>query len=745
MLFIALLSLPALSSDLFAAPCSGNYECGVEALTQKQYRIAESRLEAFRKETAKPSAQALFYLGLSQMMLGDVKRASRNLRTTLSLAQSAGDVKLIFQSNFNLGLLALAAAEGGESLPGERVAARSLFFANPAQDAADFFKAADTSAQNANDRVNATLGRVRALAFAKSFRAAADALASLETLATTGAHRLAAADAARRILSDFPEAPDRPWLKQFASRLVARELQSDDPRDRSLAMGLVAELYQAAGDGAAALAQARKALASSELGGFEDLRFRWLAIIGTLQMEAGDAQSRAAALVSFESARDSIARIRNGLPSFDPISGRSLFRESVGPVYSALAELYVERGASAPAADRNPLLEKARQSIEVLKQVEAEQFFQDDCVAAALGRKVEIDALEKEDPRTAIVYPIFLPRPEKDLLILLVTRGDAMRAVQVRLAKGAGSLPQRVARFRAALLDKDSDFFALRDTDGAALYDALIRPIAAEIAGADTIVFVPDGFLRLLPLGALWDRTQRKYLVETYATASVLGLELTSPKPLRQIPLKILTAGVAQPVAPVEDRSFSPLKFVPRELTVIQSRFGKNASSIGPAFTRATLKAALESDRYTVVHLATHASFGGAPRDNFLVTADPAGSNVITIEELGNIIKPTRLDGQPIELLTLSACETAIGDGRETMGLAGAALQAGARSVVASLWSIRDDATLTFFEAFYAELATGASKAKALQSAHLALLKGERRNFKEPHYWAPFTLIGNWQ
>jgi CHAT domain-containing protein len=97
--------------------------------------------------------------------------------------------------------------------------------------------------------------------------------------------------------------------------------------------------------------------------------------------------------------------------------------------------------------------------------------------------------------------------------------------------------------------------------------------------------------------------------------------------------------------------------------------------------------------------------------------------------------------------LSLSACETAAGNDRSTLGLAGASIKAGARSVVASLWSIQDDATPRFFDEFYAAVsARKLSKAKAVQAAQLKLLSGaDVPAFAHPHYWAPFIVIGNWQ
>ena len=101
-----------------------------------------------------------------------------------------------------------------------------------------------------------------------------------------------------------------------------------------------------------------------------------------------------------------------------------------------------------------------------------------------------------------------------------------------------------------------------------------------------------------------------------------------------------------------------------------------------------------------------------------------------------------RFTGNPLDLLVLSACETAKGDERAALGLAGVSLKAGARSTVASLWPIADAATAMLMKRFYEELRSGKSKAAALQSAQQMLLSDPE--WAHPNYWSPYLLIGNW-
>ncbi|MGH8559001.1 MAG: CHAT domain-containing protein, partial [Methylococcales bacterium] len=123
----------------------------------------------------------------------------------------------------------------------------------------------------------------------------------------------------------------------------------------------------------------------------------------------------------------------------------------------------------------------------------------------------------------------------------------------------------------------------------------------------------------------------------------------------------------------------------------------------------------------------------------FVLTSD----GKISLDALGNMMGVSRYRNEPVELLTLSACQTAAGDDRAALGLAGVAVKAGARSALASLWFINDPASADLVTEFYRQLKKpGTSKAKALQQAQWLLLNDER--YEHPGYWAPFLMIGNW-
>ncbi len=143
---------------------------------------------------------------------------------------------------------------------------------------------------------------------------------------------------------------------------------------------------------------------------------------------------------------------------------------------------------------------------------------------------------------------------------------------------------------------------------------------------------------------------------------------------------------------------------------------------------------------FRVVHLATHGQFSSNAEDTFVLTWDDR----INIDELSLLLRGDSKQLRPIDLLVLSACETATGDRLAALGLAGIAVRAGARSTIASLWAVSDEATVTLMTNFYQELSQGnVTKAEALRRAQISVLNQEK--FSHPFYWSAFILVGNWK
>jgi CHAT domain-containing protein len=233
-------------------------------------------------------------------------------------------------------------------------------------------------------------------------------------------------------------------------------------------------------------------------------------------------------------------------------------------------------------------------------------------------------------------------------------------------------------------------------------------------------------------MAALYDG--QKYLIEKYNIALAPGLQLLQPQPLERQHLKGLLGGLSE-----ARQGFSALPAVAFEVNQIESQIPTQVL-LDRTFTSTTLQSQLNSAPFPVIHLATHGRFSSKAEDTFILTWDDR----INVKQLDTLLR-SREQGNlnPIELLVLSACQTATGDQRAALGLAGLAVRSGARSTLATLWSVNDRSTAFFMVEFYQRLGQpGVTKSQAVRSAQLALLK--QSQYEHPYYWAPFILLGNW-
>jgi CHAT domain-containing protein len=267
------------------------------------------------------------------------------------------------------------------------------------------------------------------------------------------------------------------------------------------------------------------------------------------------------------------------------------------------------------------------------------------------------------------------------------------------------------------------------------LYDILIRPLEVELYGHEinTLVFILDGALRTIPMAALYDGNE--FLINKFALATTLGLTLTNPEYLDRNNIEVLIAGLTKSTS-----GFSALEHVLYEIQGIQKLY-KSALLKDEDFLIPSVQKELEETRYSIVHLASHGKFTEDFRKTFILAWD----GKLTVNYLEKFLKRVKYRESPVALLTLSACETAAGSNRAAFGLASVTVKAGAKSAIATLWNVDDQASATVVTEFYKKLQDiNASKAKALQEAQLKLIKDEESYQSHPYYWASFLLIGNW-
>jgi CHAT domain-containing protein len=264
------------------------------------------------------------------------------------------------------------------------------------------------------------------------------------------------------------------------------------------------------------------------------------------------------------------------------------------------------------------------------------------------------------------------------------------------------------------------------------LYRTVLGDVADRLAraGATTLVFVPDGRLYEVPMAALHDG--KSFLAERFAIAITPSLTLIAPRPLDAAPGQVLLAGVSD----YGGRS-AALPHVPAELNAIHSEVGGTVL-LDAAFKTDAFQQAVARLQPAIVHVASHALFADASDTSYVLTYDGR----ISMATLYDVVAQSRFR-EPLELLTLSACETASGGDRAALGLSGVAIRAGARSALGTLWTVSDEASEYVLTDFYGEIARGnVSKARALQHAQQAALADPR--FRHPFYWSSYVLISNW-
>ena len=491
-----------------------------------------------------------------------------------------------------------------------------------------------------------------------------------------------------------------------------------DARAASYALGSLGGLYaEEGGRDAEALYLTRRALAQAEGAQAADLLARWNAQAGGLDWRAGRTD---AALDAYRRAVQLLAETR---PEAGAARGQAdvAFRQAVEPVYLDLVDLLLRSSSAQEGSASQALLVEARQVVEDWKAAELRNYFRDGCAAEL---EASARSIESIDPRAVVVYPILLP----ERLEILVGRSSGIERYTVPVPRA--TIEAEAGRFRD-LLTKQTTHEYRRPAQQ--LYRWLVAPFAASLdpAGVDTLVFVPGGALRTVPLAALHDG--EGFLLERYAVAITPSMNLLAPKPIAPSERNSLLAGLSEAV-----QGYPALPGVPAELASIERLYGGQVL-LDSDFESETLANSLRESRPGLVHIASHAEFTGEPETSFVLTH----SGSLSIEDLSRLIRAGRYGREPVELLMLSACETAAGNERAALGLAGVAIRAGARSAMGSLWSVSDQATSALVVEFYEALdRPGMTKARALQAAQTTLLADAR--YRHPYYWAPFLVINNW-
>ncbi|AFY71896.1 TPR repeat-containing protein (plasmid) [Thalassoporum mexicanum PCC 7367] len=534
----------------------------------------------------------------------------------------------------------------------------------------------------------------------------------------------------------------KPELLTKTNNLLAQTLtqaqQLNDPKAIAYVLGTQAHLDEIQGNYARAIATTQTALNLAQASQANEIVYQWEWQLGRLYHQT---RNNDRAIAAYRDAVNTLQKLRHDLVAISDNTKFS-FRDQVEPVYRELVDLLIPHDPDNLAANHSPHkpklqidktaqtqanLRQARQVIEQLQIAELDNFFRQACLDA------EFSSVEMIDPQAAIVYPIITP----SRLEVIVSIPD-----RPLFHYGTKATPMEVKQSIDQILDslRQNSFASERLPIAQQFYDWLIRPAQAELAAAkmQTLVMVLDGELRNVPMAALYDRDTKQYLIEKYNLVLNQGLKLLKGRSaLAGENLRVVTAGISEAQA-----GFIGLPAVDYELAQIAMQF-RSRSLLNQGFTANSLEMAIANSDYPIIHLATHGQFSSNLKDTFILAWD----DKINIDRLEKLLSPRQnSDRTPIELLVLSACETATGDRRAALGLAGVALRSGARSTLASLWTVADRSTAELMVRFYEGLGQpDTTKATALRQAQLSLLRGEQGNtYRHPYYWAAFVLAGNW-
>jgi CHAT domain-containing protein/uncharacterized protein HemY len=644
-------------------------------------------------------AVALRTLGDSLLQTGSLSEAETVLASSLAMAQALPDPAAVSAAALSLGNLKAAQEDYDAAL--------------------EFYDQATTNAGDSLVQTQARLNRLKVLVETDQ-TAAAQALwssiqADLNALPPTQAVLLAKVNLAQTLIK--MGVTSNPSPRQIGEGLATTLRQAQalgDSRSESLATGTLGHLYETQAQWTDAETLSRKALAQAQTIDAADIAYQWQWQLGRIY-KAENKSSQA--IAAYGGAVDTLQGLRTDLVAVNPAVQVS-FQENVEPIHREFVALLLDPSRQATEAD----LEKARNTIESLQLAELDNFFREACLDAA---DVDIDQL---DQRAAVVYPVILA---DRLEVILSLPDQPLRHYASPVT--AGDLDQTIAQLQQFLVLRVGLQYL---PPARQLYDWMIRPIAADLAASpvDTLVFVLDGELRNIPMAVLNDGEQ--FLLEQYNLALTPGLQLVSPKPIQTQALRVLTGGLSE-----ARQGFSALPNVVQEVETIESTVPSAAVLLNETFTTKTLADSLNYQGAPIVHLATHGKFSSSSDETFVLTWDDR----LTITDLNDLLQRSEFNqAGPIELLVLSACQTATGDKQAALGLAGMAVRSGARSTIATLWQVNDEATALLMTELYDTLAKGQiTKAEALRQAQLKVLR-EPQFRQHPFFWAPYVLVGNW-
>ena len=522
-------------------------------------------------------------------------------------------------------------------------------------------------------------------------------------------------------LTDSSINPSSTYVKSAAQILattIQQAQQLGDAIAESYGLGQLGELYEQTGQWKAAQNFTEQAFLKAEQAQAPDVRYRWEWQLGRLLEQA----DRTGAIAAYTSAVETLKSLRTNL-LLSSADIQFSFRDDVEPVYRGLVKLLLSSEGNPPSQDK---LKQAILQIDALQLTELENF-----LGCNLVQTVQLDQSEV-DPKAAKIYPMIL----EDRLAVVLELPGQKPLTYAEVIQPRQAIEATLKQLRQDLREPDRTPEALAGLQEVDRW--LIEPFQSVLSREsqiESLIFVLDGELRNIPMAALYDGNE--YLINHYAIALAPKLELFQPS-RRSRNLNVFLGGIGEPQT-VNNETFPKIENLSSELEEIRKLVQARPPLLNAEFTEMNLEKSLQTAQFSAIHLKTHGVFSSDPEETFIV----AYRELITGKDLGRLIQTGRIgEASPVELLVLSACSTAQGDNRAVLGLAGTAVQAGARSVVSTLWEAQDFPNTQMMIQFYQELLDPSlTKAQALRRAQLHLLE---QGYQTPHIWATYVLVGNW-
>lgn len=517
------------------------------------------------------------------------------------------------------------------------------------------------------------------------------------------------------------EQPGLIYVAQLLATAANDAKKLGNLRAESYAKGSLGELYEITGQISEAKQLTNRALGIAQSIQAADLAYKWQWQLGRLTVKSkGDKKS---AIGAYQASVQTLQSLRKDLIAVNPDVQFS-FRDNAEPVYRELVDLLLTTEANTQPNSAN--LEQAIKQIDALQLAEIENFLR-----CNVSLSLPINRIANK--QAALIYPIIL---ENRIAIILQVYGQPLAYYETPVSRK--TLETAMQNLQLNLRERGKTDKVIVESQK--LYKWLIEPLEPELKQnpqIKTLVFVLDGNLRNIPMTVLYNAKTEKYLVEDkYAIAISPSLGLFAPQPLQQ-KLKVFVGGIGEPQN-IDGKNFETIHKLRDELEGIAKKVPASKPLLDTNFTKVNIQNHLQTGNFSAVHLKTHGEFSSDPDETYIV----AYKQLLKGQDIANLIETTNEErSHNIELLVLSACQTAAGDNRAVLGLAGIAVRAGARSTLSTLWEARDAPNTELMLKFYDELSKpGMTRAKALHIAQQSLFE----RYPAPNIWGTYILVGNW-